>query len=111
MRCSAVKVNGSPCRASAVHADLNGHCVFHSSLSFPGQRQRSDLTKAEVIRTIGREIRVLRRAKGANPVERADALRNLILVWQQLSAPKPEPVVRPMSFKERVREFESESGR
>lgn len=114
MKCSATKADGSPCRASAVHADPEGCCVFHSQLSFPGQHRSSELTKAEIARIIGQEIRSLRRAKATEPrdvIGKADALRKLVALWQTLTAPEVEPPPRPLTSAERIKKIEQEAGR
>jgi hypothetical protein len=110
MKCTATKADGSPCRASAIHADPEGRCVFHSSLSFPGQHRSSELTKEEAIRTVTQAIRALRKTQ-RDPVERADALRNLIVLWQSLTVPEVEPPPRPLTSAERIKKIELEAGR
>jgi len=111
MKCTAVKGDGSPCLASAVHADPNGHCVFHSSLTFPATKKSHEVTAQELISTIEREIRRLRKDKSLPAISRADAIRNLILVWREMSVPQVEPPPKQLTYAERVRMVEAESGR
>jgi hypothetical protein len=84
--------------------------VWHSSLSFPATKQVHEVTKEEAIRTIGREMRRLRKLKEPSPqqLQRADAIRNLILLWQSLTTAEPEPLPKPLTYEERVRMVEAE---
>jgi hypothetical protein len=88
--------------------DPDQRCGFHSKRNSFAAQRASDFTRAEAIQTVGKEIRVLRRAKGVNPVERADALRNLILLWQSLATPEVEPPPKPLTLAEKLKKLEDE---
>jgi hypothetical protein len=105
-RCTAVKADGSNCQAPALRADPDCRCVFHSKLTFPAANRSHDFTKPEAVRTVGREIRALRRDKALKGIARAETIRNLILLWQSLTAPEAEPppgfsYPQPLEYRDR----------
>ena len=104
MRCTATKVDGSPCHALAMRDDPDQRCGFHSKRNSFAVQRASDFTKQEAVKTVGTEIRVLRKAKRADPVGRATSLKDLIQLWQSLTA--PEPPAKSLTWAERVAEFE-----
>jgi len=108
--CTSLRKDGTPCRAQAAHLDPAGHCVFHSSLIFPARKKAHEVTKEELTTTLGREIRRLRKLKDPSPqqLQRADAIRNLIILWREMSAPVVEPPAKPLTYEERVRMVETE---
>ena len=108
MKCTATRVDGSECHALAMRGDPDGRCGFHSKRNSFAVRREAEFTKAEAVKIIGQEIRALKKSKQANPVERAEALKDLVLLWQSLIAPEPEPSVKPLTWDERVAEFEKE---
>jgi len=107
MRCTATRVDGSECHALAMRNDPDCRCGFHSKRNSFAVRREADFTKAEAVKIIGKEIRVLRKAK-RDPVERADALRNLVLLWQSLTAPEVEPPAKTLTWAERAKLFDEE---
>jgi len=109
MKCTATKVDGSPCRALAMREDPDQRCGFHSKRNSFAVQRAAEFTKAEAIKIMGQEIRILKKSKGANPVDKAEALKDLVQLWQSLTA--PEPPAKSLTWAERVAEFESESGR
>jgi len=111
MRCTATRVDGSECHALAMREDPDQRCGFHSQRNSFAVQRAAEFTKAEAIKTVGKEIRVLRKSKGAAPVDKAEALKDLVLLWQSLTAPEVEPPAKALTWAERVAEFESESGR
>ena len=108
MKCTATKADGSPCHALAMRNDPDQRCGFHSKRNSFAVLRASEFTKQEAIKIIGQEIRVLRKSKGASPVERAEALKDLVLLWQSLIAPEPEPSVKSLTWAERVAKLEKE---
>ena len=106
MRCTATRVDGSECHALAMRNDPDQRCGFHSKRNSFGAQREADFTKAEAIKTVGKEIRVLKKSKGADPVEKAEALKDLIQLWQSLTLPVVEPPAKALTFAERVAEFE-----
>jgi hypothetical protein len=109
--CGALKRDGTPCLAAAVLRDPEGHCVFHSSLTFPVAKKANEITKEEAIRTVGRELRCLRRRRDLDPLQRSSEIRSLIQLWQSLTAPEVEPPAKPLTYAEKVRMLESEGKR
>ena len=108
-QCTALRKDGNPCRAVAVLRDPDGHCVFHSSLVFLAKSKAAhEVTKEELLATLGREIRRLRKRKDPSPLQlqRASEIRSLIQLWQSLTAPVIEPPAKSLTFQERVTEFE-----
>lgn len=110
--CTALKRDGVPCHAKAVLRDPDGHCVWHSSLNSTTTKKTHDLTKEEASRTVGRELRRLRKLKDPSPLQlqRANEMRNLIQLWISLTA---APAVEPPSPKlltlaEKLKLLESE---
>lgn len=113
-QCTALRKDGNPCRAAAVLRDPAGRCVFHSSLVFLAKSKAAhEVTKEELATTLGREIRRLRKLKEPTPqqLQRADAIRNLIILWREMSAPVVEPMPKSLTYAERVRMVETEAGR
>jgi len=106
MQCTAIKKDGIQCRALAMRNDPDQRCGFHSKRNSFAVQRAAEFTKAEAIKIIGQEIRVLRKSKGANPVDKAEALKDLILLWQSLTAPEPTP--KPLTWAERAKLFEGE---
>jgi len=109
--CTALRKDGSPCRAAAVLRDPDSRCVFHSSLVFLAKPKAAhEVTKEELATTLGREIRRLRKLKDPTPqqLQRADAIRNLIILWREMSAPVVEPLPKQLSFDEKMRMIEAE---
>jgi hypothetical protein len=108
--CSALKKDGTPCHGPAARVDQEGRCVFHSSLIFPAIKKSHEVTAEELATTLGREIRRLRKLKDPSPqqLQRADAIRNLIILWREMSTPQIEPPPKPLTFAEKVKAFEEE---
>ena len=60
-RCIAVKKDGEQCHARALRADLDGRCLFHSSINFDAKRRAGrNVTAEELVVTLGREIFIFR---------------------------------------------------
>ena len=106
MRCTAVKVDGSPCHALAMRNDPDGFCGFHSRRNSFAVLRAAEFTKAEAIKIISQEIRILKKSKRVDPIGKASALKDLILLWQSLSA--PEPPAKSLTFAERAKLFDEE---
>ena len=108
--CTALKRDGNPCRAAAVLRDPDGHCVFHTSLDFAASKKAYPVTKDELLATLGREIRRLRKRKEPSPLQlqRASELRNLIELWISLNTPVVEPMPKPLTFAEKLKMLEGE---
>jgi hypothetical protein len=84
VKCKYIKKDGSPCRAAAVKSDPDGLCVFHSPRQSGQARKAHVVTAQELIRTLGREIRILRKDKSLPPLARAAEIRNLVQMWKTL---------------------------
>ena len=88
--------------------DPDQRCGFHSKRNSFAVLRASEFTKAEAVKIIGKEIRVLKKSKGANPVDKAEALKDLVLLWQSLTAPEVELPLKSLTWAQRVAEFEKE---
>jgi len=95
----------------AVLRDPDGHCVFHSSLVFLAKSKAAhEVTKEELIATLGREIRRLRKRRDPSPLQlqRASEIRNLIELWISLTAPVVEPLPKSLTLAEKIKKLEGE---
>lgn len=108
--CTATKADGTPCRAKAVLRDPDSRCVWHSSLTFPVAKKAHEVTKEELLATLGAEIRRLRKRKDPTPLQlqRASEIRNLIELWISLNTPVVEPLPKPLTLAEKLKILESE---
>ncbi len=84
--CTFIKSDGKPCRAQAMKDDPEGLCFFHSPKQGETARKAHVVTVAELLTTLGREIRRIRNDKSLSPLARAAEVRNLVAEWGKLKA-------------------------
>ena len=105
MRCTATRVDGSECHALAMRNDPDQRCGFHSKRNSFAVQRASDFTKQEAVKKVTQAIRALRKSK-RDTVEQAQALKDLIQLWREMTA--PEPPTKSLTLAERIKMVEEE---